>query len=334
MVRTLPRETARGPFMSVVFVLTLSVPWAYCQDDLAPGETLLYQCDFDENVAGDFTVDPYKQGAELSAKEARGGQYSLCCRGNQEYYQYFGRVGKLPLRPGRTYRLRVWSKVSDKPLVIIHIFFHRKGNLTSPPRGASIKVPPSKEWHRNDLIFTVPPDLEGGELRFRFCTAATDVIGYFDDLSLVMLAPGLKADYQCSSKEQVVTVEVNVADFLERESLPKIRTVVELIERESERVAARQEVTGLKSMVSKVVCPIGKLRAGAYDILVEYPEQSSAGAAGFRFGGVDLRQPLEAGNASCTFPGVALEGGEGRLEAWIETGGEPVGVGYVTIAQR
>jgi len=253
---------------TAVFALAALSAATYAQNDVGPGEKLVYQCDFDENIGSGFTVDPYKQGAKLSNEDRYRGVYSLCCQGNQEYYQYFGRIGKLPLEPGRTYRLRLWSKVSDRPLVIIHIFFHNRGNLTSPPRGASMKIPGSKEWRRNDLVFTVPSDLKGGELRFRFCTASPEAVGYFDDLSLVLLPPGLKAAYQCRSREQVVKVEVNVADFLAKEPLATIRVGVGFQSKKTGKVLARREVRGLEAMVSEIPCPIDDLPAGAYEIVV------------------------------------------------------------------
>lgn len=258
----------KRPRRSAFLALVALTAATHAQNDVGPGETLVYQCDFDENIGSGFTVDPYKQGAKLSNEDRYRGVYSLCCRGNQEYYQYFGRIGKLPLEPGRTYRLRLWSKVSDRPLVIIHIFFHNRGNLTSPPRGASMKISGSKEWRRNDLVFTVPPDLKGGELRFRFCTVATDVVGYFDDLSLVLLAPGLKAAYQCSSKEQIVKVEVNVADFLAEESLATIRVAAGFQSKTTGKILVRREVQGPKAMVSEIPCPIDRLPAGPYEIVV------------------------------------------------------------------
>ena len=72
-------------------------------------------------------------------------------------------------------------------------------------------------------------------------------------------------------------------------------------------------------------------RAGKYDVTLEFREMQSAGKALFRFNGVDLDQPLEKSASTCTFSGVPLEAGEGRLEAWIASEGKPRGVRYVIV---
>jgi len=235
--------------------------------DGAVGEQMIYQCDFDENIGSGFAVDPYDCGATLSKDRPHSGVYCLSCQGNRDHLQYFGLVESLPLMPGRTYKLTVWSRINGTPLTLIHVFFHKKGKMSSPLRGARMQVPPSEEWRENDLVFTVPPEFDGGELRFRFSAAAPEVVGCFDDLTISLLPPGLKAEYHCSSRKQVVTVVVNVADYVEKVSLDQMALEVALVSVKTGEKLAGKTVTGLPSLVSDVEFPIDQLPGGEYEIV-------------------------------------------------------------------
>jgi arylsulfatase A-like enzyme len=72
-------------------------------------------------------------------------------------------------------------------------------------------------------------------------------------------------------------------------------------------------------------------RSGAYDIRLQFGPAEGSSEAHFKLAGAGLKQPLENGATSCTFQGVHLDAGDGRLEAWIASGDQAVGVSYVEV---
>ena len=71
--------------------------------------------------------------------------------------------------------------------------------------------------------------------------------------------------------------------------------------------------------------------AGAYEVTLRFRPVRKAAEATFKLGKVTLTKPLEKGAASCVFEKVALEAGEGRVEAWVKQDGKTVGVHYVDV---
>lgn len=74
-------------------------------------------------------------------------------------------------------------------------------------------------------------------------------------------------------------------------------------------------------------------QAGRYRITLRTPPASAAGSAQFRLGRVDVSQSTEQGAAEVVFQNVALEAGEGRLEAIIEAGGRRGGPLFVDVTK-
>jgi arylsulfatase A-like enzyme len=76
-------------------------------------------------------------------------------------------------------------------------------------------------------------------------------------------------------------------------------------------------------------------QAGVYDIRLRFRRLRQDGEATLKFGDLQRTQAIEKGATQCTFEGVKLPAGPGRLEAWI-TGALPeadatVGVNYVDV---
>lgn len=231
-----------------------------------PGEKVIYQLDFDEHLGPEFAVDPYHHGATLSKDNPHSGTYCLEGRGGGGPFQYFGQVDKLSLQAGRSYRLSVWARTADTPLSFVHIFYHVDGKMTSPPQGARLQIANSATWREHELTFTVGPQVEGGELRFRFAQAAPTARAWFDDLTLALLPPGLKTDYRCSSQDQIVTVRANVADYVAATPLEEMTLQVDFIGKNNGQVAATTSYDAVSKLLFEVECPITKLAAGDYTI--------------------------------------------------------------------
>ena len=72
-------------------------------------------------------------------------------------------------------------------------------------------------------------------------------------------------------------------------------------------------------------------RDGKYDVTLRFEEIPEAGEASFKLGDVELTGPVEKGAKSCTFRGVALKTGDGRLEASVPRAGKRTGAKYVEV---
>ncbi len=72
-------------------------------------------------------------------------------------------------------------------------------------------------------------------------------------------------------------------------------------------------------------------RTAVYEVTARFPKQDVAATVHFRLGSVTMSKEVTAGAISCTFSGVKLSEGPGRLEAWIEQGKETMGVHYVEV---
>jgi arylsulfatase A-like enzyme len=72
-------------------------------------------------------------------------------------------------------------------------------------------------------------------------------------------------------------------------------------------------------------------RAGTYKITLLLWQDKTPCEAHFRLGDVTLKQSIASGASSCTFNNVRLKAGQGRLEAWMESQGQTVGVKYVKV---
>jgi arylsulfatase A-like enzyme len=75
-------------------------------------------------------------------------------------------------------------------------------------------------------------------------------------------------------------------------------------------------------------------RAGKYDVTLLFEPSKKDRTAHFALRGVKLTKDVPAGATRCTFEGVALTAGSGRLEAWLALGEETVGVLYVQVRRR
>ena len=72
-------------------------------------------------------------------------------------------------------------------------------------------------------------------------------------------------------------------------------------------------------------------QSAEYEISLLFPSMKEAGEAKFRLGNAELNRSLKKGDASCTFDAVSLESGEGRIEAWVTSGGISSGVMFVDV---
>lgn len=70
---------------------------------------------------------------------------------------------------------------------------------------------------------------------------------------------------------------------------------------------------------------------GVYKITLTLWQDKTPGEAHFQLGDVMLQQSVPAGAATCVFNNVRLQAGQGRLEAWMESQGQTVGVKYVHV---
>jgi arylsulfatase A-like enzyme len=70
---------------------------------------------------------------------------------------------------------------------------------------------------------------------------------------------------------------------------------------------------------------------GAYKIMLTLWQDKTPCEAHFKLGDVTLKQSVPQGAASCVFNDVRLQAGQGRLEAWMESQGQTVGVKYVHV---
>ena len=71
--------------------------------------------------------------------------------------------------------------------------------------------------------------------------------------------------------------------------------------------------------------------AGKYRVKLRFRGARTATEAHFRFGKLERTVAVEKGASSCTFEGVELPEGNGRLEAWLALK-KPMGVNYVDVA--
>lgn len=231
-----------------------------------PGEEVIYHLDFDEHMGPEFSVDPYDNGATLTRENPHSGVYALEGRGGGGPFQYFGVADPLPLLEGRSYRLNVWARTQGTLLSFIHVFYHQAGKMTTPPQSARLQIPQSNEWRESELIFTVPPEFEGGELRFRLASAPPEARVWFDDLTISLLPPGLKTDYRCSSARQIVTVRANVADYMAQVPLEEMTLDVAFVSSGTGETLARTSFGAIAEMLFEVECPIADLPAGKYSV--------------------------------------------------------------------
>jgi len=74
-------------------------------------------------------------------------------------------------------------------------------------------------------------------------------------------------------------------------------------------------------------------QAGTYQITLLLWPNKTPSEVHFKLGGVALHQAVKQGASACAFDGVALEAGPGRLEAWVESQGQSVGVKYVRVTR-
>lgn len=74
--------------------------------------------------------------------------------------------------------------------------------------------------------------------------------------------------------------------------------------------------------------------AGTYDISLRFRPANKPRTAHFKLGPVERQQPIDAGAQRCDIASVDLEQGDGRLEAWLATSNETVGVAYVGVMRR
>jgi arylsulfatase A-like enzyme len=72
-------------------------------------------------------------------------------------------------------------------------------------------------------------------------------------------------------------------------------------------------------------------RTGAYDATVRIFPAEDDGTLHFTLGNVSLSKPAPKGTTEVRFPGVALEAGDGRLEAYLSLGRQTPGARYVEI---
>jgi arylsulfatase A-like enzyme len=72
-------------------------------------------------------------------------------------------------------------------------------------------------------------------------------------------------------------------------------------------------------------------RAGAYEIRLQFAPAAGEREARLKMGAVEARSNVVAGADSCTLGRIKLDAGPGRLEAWLDSGGQTVGVQYVHV---
>ena len=70
---------------------------------------------------------------------------------------------------------------------------------------------------------------------------------------------------------------------------------------------------------------------GKYDVTLRFPTTKDPKEAFFRLGKVDANRSLIAAENSCTFRGLQLESGDGRLDAWLNARDGKVGSMYVDV---
>lgn len=76
---------------------------------------------------------------------------------------------------------------------------------------------------------------------------------------------------------------------------------------------------------------IAVAQTGTYKITLTLYQDKTPCEAHFKLGDVTLKQSVPQGAASCAFNDVRLQAGQGRLEAWMESQGQTVGVKYVHV---
>ncbi|MEW6237364.1 MAG: arylsulfatase [Candidatus Omnitrophota bacterium] len=74
--------------------------------------------------------------------------------------------------------------------------------------------------------------------------------------------------------------------------------------------------------------------AGTYKIILRFDPVQNASEAHFQLSSATATQPIQKGEDSCIFSSVSLNSGAGRLEAWIESNGNSVGVNYVDVSKQ
>ncbi len=67
-------------------------------------------------------------------------------------------------------------------------------------------------------------------------------------------------------------------------------------------------------------------RAGRFDVTVHVKARRFKTKVHVTWGHTKSEQPLKPGETECSFHGLPLEGGSGRLEAWVEGNGTTAGV--------
>ena len=72
-------------------------------------------------------------------------------------------------------------------------------------------------------------------------------------------------------------------------------------------------------------------RGGTFDVAVRLAGVKDGSTAHFRLGGVSAAEQVAAGTTGHTFHGLTLPAGDAKLEAWVERGGETVGVQDVIV---
>jgi len=72
-------------------------------------------------------------------------------------------------------------------------------------------------------------------------------------------------------------------------------------------------------------------RPGTYEVTFLFGPAKKERTAVFELGNARASAKVPAGEKQCTFTGVALKAGDGRLHARLEGGGKPVGVNYVIV---
>jgi len=72
-------------------------------------------------------------------------------------------------------------------------------------------------------------------------------------------------------------------------------------------------------------------KSADFNIGLRFDAMETAGKAHFRYGQVHETLKLTKGAVTCSFDGIALPEGDGRIEAWVERSGKDVGVMYVDV---
>ncbi|MBE3069193.1 MAG: arylsulfatase [Planctomycetes bacterium] len=70
---------------------------------------------------------------------------------------------------------------------------------------------------------------------------------------------------------------------------------------------------------------------GTYDVTLRFARTAEACKAILKLPGVNLTEDVDRGAEACTFPGVRLATGDGRLEAWLALADRNLGVQYVEV---